>query len=107
MSASPTYVCPIEYGSERQVHVHGIPGLNYLPCIPMVGSTTGMTRIPNGTFIRFMNWKQLGQDEDTIVWEFQLSEMPAVHIYVSPDALANNWLWKAKRMVKPVLRRGY
>lgn len=106
MTAASTipYVCPLHYGEERQVYVSGIPGINYLPVVPVFGSKSPTTRIPNGTFIRFIQWKQIGNDLDSIVWEAELADVHRANeterFYISPNALDNNWLWKAKRVGK-------
>jgi len=101
---TPTYYsCPLHYGEERQVQVHGMPGIQYLPCTPVFGCVHASTRVPNGTFIRFVSWKQLGADEDSVVWEFMYSDDEKVRVWISPEALTNNWLWKAKR-IRPVGR---
>lgn len=94
---STSYNCPLSYGDERQVQVHGIPGVHHLPCTPAFGCTNPVSRIQNGTFVRFDSWKQLGGDEDSIVWVFTLSEDSSVQVWISPEALVNNWLWKVKR----------
>ena len=105
MMPSSHYSCPLHYGEERQVQVHGIPGVQYLPCSPVFGCSNTTTRIPNGTFVRFVSWRQLGTAEDSIVWEFVYADDETVRVWVSPEALTNNWLWKAKRL-RPVGRAG-
>ena len=89
-------VCPFHYGEQRQVQVRDIPGVNYMPCIPEMGSTHAVTRIPNGTFIKFYGEKCIGLDDSEVVWVFEIPDMKAsVRVLIPADSA--QYLWKVGR----------
>lgn len=91
------------WGEQRQVNVHDIPGVRYMPCMPIVGSQHGVTRIENGTFIRYVRDIEGGPRGEDKAWIFQLSERPEIE-FVVPAACAP-YLWKAKQKTSPIRRR--
>lgn len=89
-------VCPFSYGEQRQVQVRDIPGVNYMPCIPEMGATHAITRIPNGTFIKFYGEKCIGLDDSEVVWVFEIPDMKAnVRVLIPADSA--QYLWKVGR----------
>jgi len=94
-------VCPFHYGETRQVQVRDIPNVNYMPCIPEMGATHAVTRIPNGTFIKFYGEKCIGLDDSEVVWIFEIPEMntsrsqPVVRVLIPADSA--QYLWKVGR----------
>lgn len=88
---------------QRQVNVHDIPGIRYLPCMPVVGSSHGVTRIENGTFIQYLRDVEGGPRGEDKAWIFALSEKPEIE-FVIPTACAP-YLWKAKHKVQPIRKR--
>ena len=92
-------VCPFHYGEQRQVQVRDIPGVNYMPCIPEMGATHTVTRIPNGTFIKFYGEKCIGLDDSEVVWIFEIPDMYMPHgvVRVLIPADSAQYLWKVGR----------
>lgn len=84
---------------QRQVNVHDIPGVRYLPCMPVIGASHAVTRIENGTFIRYVRDLDTGLQADDRAWVFQLSERPDIEFVVPVNFLP--YLWKVKKTVKP------
>jgi hypothetical protein len=87
----------------RQVNVHDIPGVRYIPCVPVLGASHGVTRIENGTFIMYIGDIDGGPRGEDKAWIFSLTEKPEIE-FVVPAACAP-YLWKAKQQIKPGMRR--
>lgn len=79
----------------RQVNVHDIPGIRYLPCAPVMGASHAVTRIENGTFIRYLRDVQGGPSNDDTVWIFHLVDKPEIEVLIPGSAIP--YLWKAKQ----------
>lgn len=85
------------WGEVRQVMVTGVPGMRFLPCMPVPGSAHSMGEIPNGTFITFVRSMHLGSGDDSEMWIVALTDKPSVEMIISPAALKQGFLWKAVR----------
>lgn len=83
--------------------VTGIPGLKGLPCMPNPGSKEIVAFVPNGTFLTFVQPMFLG--DDCTLWLMSYSDRNEVQVLITPDALTNGWLWRAKRVGQRPLRR--
>jgi len=85
------------WGDVRQVMVTGVPGMRFLPCMPMPGSIHAIGEIPNGTFITFVRSMHLGAGEDSEMWVVAFTDKPSVEVLITPAAYTNGFLWKAVR----------
>lgn len=83
---------------QRQVNVHDIPGVRYLPCMPVIGSSHAVTRIENGTFIRYLRDLESGPDIEDRAFVFNLVERPEIEFIV--PANFSPYLWKVKNNLK-------
>ena len=99
------------YGEERQVHVNALEvGIAYLPVIPYCGTvrpsaavpvTHAVTRVENGTLIRFM--EAVGDEHaDEHMWIFALAASPGIQFLV-PNSF-KPYLWKFKLLPTRKLR---
>lgn len=84
-------------GDIRQVMVTGIPGVRQLPCMPNPGCKSPMGYVPNGTFLTFLGVINLGSDPDSAMWHMRFTDRPEIEVLITPDAMRQGWLWKAKR----------
>lgn len=103
-----------KYGDQRQVHVDARElGISYLPVIPYCGATVdnwrsvvepvthAVTRVENGTIIRFLETKGSEQNGDEI-WIFALAVSPCIQFLVPSSFGA--YLWKFKMLAPRKLR---
>lgn len=95
-------------GDVRQVMVTGMPGVKSLPCMPNPGCNHLRASIPNGTFVTFVRVVNFTADPDGAMWLMYFTDMPQVEVLITPDALRQGWLWKAKRpkALNLLVRRG-
>lgn len=79
------------WNEQRQVNVHDIPGVRYLPCMPAMGSSHAVTRIENGTFIQYVS-------DLNDAYVFKLVEKPDIQFVV--PANFHPYLWKVKNTAR-------
>jgi hypothetical protein len=96
-------------GEQRQVQVNIRElGITYLPIIPYCSApkswrqtlvvTHAVTRIENGTIIRFMDNLQ-GNDGD-YAWVFSLASKPEIQFIVPSSCMSYLWRFKMKPITK-------